>query len=133
MFRRFAVPQEAQHEAKEEGESRVRCESVETTGFQLEQTVLPVGSRNTEVMDRASQDSERFPLQSEVGRVSAETLHATHSAAALKDPCRATCTQALEQTAHQEITQNWCSKTNCMHHLYYTHANRCVSLKTSFS
>lgn len=78
--------------------STVRCESVETTGFQLQQTVLPVGSRNTEVMDRASQDSERFPLQSEVGRVSFETLSATHSAVFRKDPCRATCAQALEQT-----------------------------------
>lgn len=77
---------EAQRGDGGEGESRVRGESVETTGFQLPQTVLPVGSRNTEVMDRASQDSERFPLQSEVGRVSLETLNATHSAVLRRIP-----------------------------------------------
>lgn len=44
----------------------VRGESVEATGLQLQQTVLPVGSGNTEVMDGTSQDAEGFSLQSEL-------------------------------------------------------------------
>lgn len=45
----------------------LRGESVETAGLHLHQSVLPVGSGDTEVMDGASQYAKGLPLQGELG------------------------------------------------------------------
>ena len=57
----------------------LRRESIEATGLQLQQTILPVGSGDTEVMDGAPQDAEGFSLQSELRWVGIKTLHADHT------------------------------------------------------
>lgn len=57
----------------------LRCESVDATGLHLQQTVLPVGSGDTEVMDGASQDAEGFSLQSKLRGVGPQTLNTAHS------------------------------------------------------
>lgn len=57
----------------------LRRESIEATGLHLQQTVLPVGSGDSEVMDGAPQDAEGFSLQSELRRVGRQTLNAAHS------------------------------------------------------
>lgn len=56
----------------------LRCECVETTGFHLQQTVPPVRSGHTEVMDGTSQYAEGLSFQSELRWVSPQTLQTAH-------------------------------------------------------
>lgn len=59
--------------------SSLRSQSIKATGLHLQQPVLPVSSWDTEVMNGASQDEERFSLQSELRRVGSQALHTVHS------------------------------------------------------
>ena len=52
----------------------LRGQSVETTGLQLQQPVLPVGFGDTEVMYGASQDAKGLSLQSELGGVGHQSI-----------------------------------------------------------
>lgn len=53
----------------------LRGESVEATGLQLQQAVLPVGFGDAEVVDGASEDEEGFLLQGEMRRVGLQSFN----------------------------------------------------------
>lgn len=57
----------------------LRGESVDPTGPHLQQPVLPVGSGDAEVVDRAPQDAKGLSLQSELKGVGPQTLFLAHS------------------------------------------------------
>lgn len=100
-----------------QGEAAVCCsgslrrESVNTTGFHLQQTVLPVSSGDTEVMDGASQDAERFSLQSEVGRVGLQTLCTARCAFFRKIPGGQNATQRYNKQLVGFNLSDRCNRT----------------------
>lgn len=57
----------------------LRGESVDPTGPHLQQPVLPVGSGDAEVVDRAPQDAKGLSLQSELRGVGPQSLFLAHS------------------------------------------------------
>lgn len=111
----------------------VRGESVEATGLQLQQTVLPVGSGNTEVMDGTSQDAEGFSLQSELWGVGPQTLDAAHSFYFRINPEKQNPT-GLNERLWREISiylvkhKHWSKQVNKIHGLYHRLLNSAVQL-----
>lgn len=85
--------------------SSLRSQSIKATGLHLQQPVLPVSSWDTEVMNGASQDEERFSLQSELRRVGSQALHTVHSSCFRVVPKRQNF-ETVKELAEQE-------KENC--------------------